>query len=354
VGIGGNPIPDSSAILDLNANNKGFLLPRLTTQQRNNIINPATGLQIFNTSTKCLEMYFGTGWQSLHCECVTGGSMTFTNCSASGHLGPTQSNVDSAYGIGVCRVVRRGIQLWQIPDNVCQVTIEVWGAEGGQNALWPNGGKGAYAKGTFILPPETKTLRVLVGQKGGDIQLNSAGKAGGGGGASYVAIEGLNQPLIVAGGGGGAGSNTLYGQSYPYSVGEPGLATIDGGQSVGSSALGGREGDDGQVGFGQNSCSYMCGNNSDKAGGMGSGWYSLLSYHGRTNFYNGYQHGGFGGGGGGNFGGGGGGGYSGGAGGDVKTSGHFGGGGGGSINFGTNQTMQSGVNVGHGKVIISW
>ena len=359
VGIGSNPTPDSSAVLDLNANNKGFLLPRLTTQQRNNILNPATGLQIFNLTTKCVEMYFGTGWQSLHCECVTGGSMTFTNCTSSGFLGflgPTQGNVDSVYGIGVVKVVRRGIQLWQVPDNVCQITIEAWGAEGGKNPLnWSNGGKGAYVKGTFILPPSIKILRILVGQKGGENVGGSSANGGGGGGATYVAFEGLNQPLIVAGGGGGAGSNLHpNGQIYPFYDGGLGLATIDGGQIVGSSAFGGREGDDGQVGYAQNSCSYICGNNSDKAGGMGSGWYSLLSYHGRTNFFNGAQHGGFGGGGGGNFGGGGGGGYSGGAGGDINTGGHFGGGGGGSINFGTNQTMQSGVNLGHGKVVISW
>jgi hypothetical protein len=355
VGIGSNPTPDSSAILDLNANNKGFLLPRLTTQQRNSISNPATGLQIFNLTSKCVEMYFGTGWHSLHCECVTGGSMTFTNCTSIGAFGPSQGNVDSVYGIGVVKVVRNGIQLWQIPENVCQLTIEAWGAEGGKNLTnQPNGGKGAYAKGTFLVPQGNRVLRILIGQKGEDGYQGSGG--GGGGGASYVAIEGFSQPLIVAGGGGGSGSNGTIG--IIYLVGEAALSNFNGGQHQWSTAMGGTEGDDGAMGDGCSCSQYI--SSSTYTGKGGRGWHSIFNFHGRPNAA-GISSGGFGGGGDGHRAGGGGGGFSGGAGGDIRippgggnTFYHFGGGGGGSINFGTNQTMQSGVNVGHGKVIISW
>lgn len=62
----GNP-PDSSAMLDISSTSKGLLLPRMTTQQRNNISNPAEGLQIFNTTTKCLEYFVYGSWQSIHC-----------------------------------------------------------------------------------------------------------------------------------------------------------------------------------------------------------------------------------------------------------------------------------------------
>lgn len=40
----------------------GFLLPKLTTTQRNAIPTPATGLQIFNTTTNEVEFYNGTSW----------------------------------------------------------------------------------------------------------------------------------------------------------------------------------------------------------------------------------------------------------------------------------------------------
>lgn len=56
---GGNP--DSSAVLELQSLNQGFLLPRLTTSQRDSIVSPAQGLMVLNTTTGCLNMYFGGG-----------------------------------------------------------------------------------------------------------------------------------------------------------------------------------------------------------------------------------------------------------------------------------------------------
>jgi hypothetical protein len=42
--------PNPSAMLDVKSTDKGFLLPRMTTTQRDNISNPEPGLLIFNTS----------------------------------------------------------------------------------------------------------------------------------------------------------------------------------------------------------------------------------------------------------------------------------------------------------------
>jgi len=61
--------PHPSAGLDVNFTNKGLLPPRLTTLQRDAIENPAEGLQIYNTTTKCFEAFYGTFWQSMHCGC---------------------------------------------------------------------------------------------------------------------------------------------------------------------------------------------------------------------------------------------------------------------------------------------
>jgi len=59
--------PHSSAILDLQSDERGFLLPRMTTTERNNINSPALSLMIFNTTTKCLEIYVET-WHKLWCQ----------------------------------------------------------------------------------------------------------------------------------------------------------------------------------------------------------------------------------------------------------------------------------------------
>ena len=49
-------LPDPSAMLDVNSSNKGFLLPRLTTAEIENIYEPADGLLVFNMDNK--RFYF--------------------------------------------------------------------------------------------------------------------------------------------------------------------------------------------------------------------------------------------------------------------------------------------------------
>lgn len=61
VGIG-TTTPDNSAILELYSTSHGFLVPRLTTTQRNAISSPATGLLIYNLDNQRFEYYNGTQW----------------------------------------------------------------------------------------------------------------------------------------------------------------------------------------------------------------------------------------------------------------------------------------------------
>ncbi|RLD37259.1 MAG: hypothetical protein DRI89_15345 [Bacteroidetes bacterium] len=58
--------PDSSAMLDVQSATQGLLLPRLTTDQRDAIQQPADGLMIFNTDTKILEAFSGNTWTDLN------------------------------------------------------------------------------------------------------------------------------------------------------------------------------------------------------------------------------------------------------------------------------------------------
>jgi uncharacterized protein (TIGR02145 family) len=66
VGLG-TTIPDASAALEVKSTTKGLLPPRMNTLERD-LINsgtPAEGLTIYNTDTKCLELYNGTNWISV-------------------------------------------------------------------------------------------------------------------------------------------------------------------------------------------------------------------------------------------------------------------------------------------------
>jgi hypothetical protein len=60
---------DTSAILDVSSTEKGILIPRLSTLERNGITKPATALLIFNTDLKQFQVNVGTplqpGWQSI-------------------------------------------------------------------------------------------------------------------------------------------------------------------------------------------------------------------------------------------------------------------------------------------------
>jgi hypothetical protein len=61
--------PDPSAILDLSSGDKGLLIPRMTTSERNAIASPALGLQIFNTTTNCLNVWNGSTWKQACYDC---------------------------------------------------------------------------------------------------------------------------------------------------------------------------------------------------------------------------------------------------------------------------------------------
>ncbi|HLP49346.1 MAG TPA: hypothetical protein VK154_00535 [Chitinophagales bacterium] len=59
-------IPDSSAVLQLESNNKGLGLSRLTTPQRDAITNPLKGLTIFNTQDSVIEYWNGECWLKVY------------------------------------------------------------------------------------------------------------------------------------------------------------------------------------------------------------------------------------------------------------------------------------------------
>src|SRR6185503_13864259 len=61
VGIGTSN-PDPSAQLDINSTSRGALLPRMTTSQRNAIINPAAGLLVYDIDKRAIYMYDNSKW----------------------------------------------------------------------------------------------------------------------------------------------------------------------------------------------------------------------------------------------------------------------------------------------------
>jgi hypothetical protein len=287
------------------------------------------------------------------------GPWTFTNAGATGRLGPTQVQINTSYagtsleGAVTINATHQGIQEWTVPASG-SYKIEAYGAQGG-NAGSFNGGKGALMKGFFTLS-HGYSLKILVGQQGGNYERNLDSITSGGGGGSFVSTS-SNSALMVAGGGGGShhasthfssnGHNATIETYGTTSIGGVGSNNGLGGGSPGAYAGGGGGG--------------FSGNGATSSSGQDRRGYSFIN-GGNGGF--GTLHtstsvssvGGFGGGGGGWVNNetrpGGGGGYSGGNGSDFVSP--ESGGGGGSYNIGTNQDNQAGVNEGHGKVIITY
>lgn len=53
---------DNSAMLDVKSNNKGMLIPRVSTLARNTIPDPAAGLMVYDTTERTLYMFDGARW----------------------------------------------------------------------------------------------------------------------------------------------------------------------------------------------------------------------------------------------------------------------------------------------------
>ena len=223
-------------------------------------------------------------------------------------------------------------QQFTIPAGTSNVTIETWGAQGGAN--WSNNTNyGGYNKADFPVSPGN-VLNIFVGGKatstigGYNGGGNGDGAGIGGGGATDVRLNGssLTDRIIVSGGGGGAGYWS-------------GLHVVGG---IG----GGTNGGDGY----RNTTADIGGLGATTTGPGANGTCvnfnvtSMAGSLGQGGTPSGYGCGceGYGGGGG----------YYGGAG-----SGNCRGGGGGSgyiSPLGTNTTATDGIQIGNGKVVISY
>jgi hypothetical protein len=97
---GTGSLPDTSAMLDVSSTNKGFLAPRMTTVQQNNIPLPAKGLLIFNTTDNGFKVNTGTAaspvWTALS---VGSGTTTNTLTYSNNILTNTTNGVGASVNI---------------------------------------------------------------------------------------------------------------------------------------------------------------------------------------------------------------------------------------------------------------
>ncbi len=61
----GTETPNNSAILQINSNSMGVLIPRMTSVEIEHIQDPAVGLLVYNSNNSVFQYYDGEGWLSL-------------------------------------------------------------------------------------------------------------------------------------------------------------------------------------------------------------------------------------------------------------------------------------------------
>jgi trimeric autotransporter adhesin len=54
--------PVANAMLDITSTSKGILIPRMTSGERDLILDPAVSLMIYNTTTNTYNYWNGTAW----------------------------------------------------------------------------------------------------------------------------------------------------------------------------------------------------------------------------------------------------------------------------------------------------
>ena len=292
-------------------------------------------------------------------------SHTFTNCTTSGSTGPLQADCRSAYSTtwdenNSYFTVTGGIQVWVVPfTGTYEITAA--GAVGGATPS-ATGGKGRVITSQISLT-EGETIKIIVGQTGGQLQF-ATGYSGGGGGGSFVVRNTGTAALLIAGGGGGAAQgNATYVSTQngvdaaPYNSTAGTAGSVYSG-SYAAAGNGGTNGSGGAVGIGSGGAGFTGNGNKGGWGGNagfsyangGNGGSNVMGYGSSTLNISGGFGGGSGAGGHTSYEamGGGGGGYSGGGGGGGRV-----GAGGGGGNFVTGTYISNSLNSGVGYVTVT-
>jgi len=134
-------IADSSAILEMNSDSLGWLIPRMTTAQRDAIQNPAAGLMLYNLDTKSIEYFNNTSWINVMVSTATNlpcgdmlvqyngliyGTVEYNGrCWLDRNLGATRvaESVDDPLSYGYYYQWGRGNDGHQLPGSLTTTTL---------------------------------------------------------------------------------------------------------------------------------------------------------------------------------------------------------------------------------------
>ncbi|MEM6316301.1 MAG: tail fiber domain-containing protein [Bacteroidota bacterium] len=92
-----NNEPDTSAMLDISSTDKGILIPRMSSTDRENISSPANGLMVFDSTTNSF-WYYSENWQEISGAFISQNGITYAKNKADDFI----LGVDSInYGLNI-------------------------------------------------------------------------------------------------------------------------------------------------------------------------------------------------------------------------------------------------------------
>jgi hypothetical protein len=273
IGIG-TSIPAASALLDLTSTTGGFLPPRVTSTQRDDIATPAEGLLIYNDTTNALNIYNGSTWTTVagggastpggldkqfqyNNNGVLGGSAALIQAD-SGDLVTVLAitATDKALVVKGALSQTANLQEWQDSTGTMMARIDSAGTVRTPEVHFPLGEGGAGANGS---------AGAAAGDPG-EVQFNNAGAIDGANGFAYAgsgthvlvtAQTATDKPLAVRGAASQSGNLQEWqssGGSALVSVSPAGMVRFlssAGGAGIGGSGGGGdgepSDGDKGDI-----------------------------------------------------------------------------------------------------------
>ncbi len=168
----------SNAILDLDSSDRGFMMPRMSTTQRDQLVAKltadaneglnTTGLVIYNTSNDCIEYWHGSSgkWRSL-CGSLPPAKFDFVD--GCGNIVPSSNmNVEGA-----------GLPSWQqdrpLSSNIHTMAIRIYVSQAGTYSIHADSGNGYFFSAEGIFQAEGNYNVLLKGRGTPKVGYNQSG-----------------------------------------------------------------------------------------------------------------------------------------------------------------------------------
>lgn len=202
-GVSINPTgsnPDPSAMLDVQSSNKGILIPRMDSTSRKAISNPATGLMVYDNTTRSF-WYFDTVWSEIGEGDNLGDHKANTNLQLNGNWLSQDGDNEGIY-VTATGHVGIGTSTPQVPLQVENGT-DVTPAGGGYVVTGPSSSYNIAIDANEIMARNNGgTAPLYLQNEGGELILNHLGGNVGIGtaspdGSAILDIESISQGVLV-------------------------------------------------------------------------------------------------------------------------------------------------------------